>query len=263
MPLHMRIAPWKALQTSRTDHPASKGTRPLPINKKGFYRAKGLSYRFSDPEARIRYRRAMRWIEPRPGLAVRDIGCKFGYLRQWLRQIADPLDYVGVDIDEATLRRIPDYDPREFICHDVNDGLPFDDSSVDYHVCLEIMEHLESPTRFLQEVRRTMRPGGRLILSVPNPYCWMEWYCNWRRRPDSQGHIASFTYGNLDALLRFAGLRLYDRQGTFTRIPLMRRLTGKSKAVPAGAFFLTRSYLFLIGDAHDDQPSLLAGRRSA
>jgi SAM-dependent methyltransferase len=253
----------QTLRTGADNESADQGDLPMPVSKREFYHAKGSAYRLYDPEARIRYERAVRWIEPRPGLAVRDIGCKFGYLRQRLRQIVEPLDYVGVDIDEATLRRIPDYDPREFLCHDVNDGLPFDDGSVDYYVCLEIMEHLESPTRFLQEVRRTMRPGGRLILSVPNPYCWMEIYCNWRRRPDSQGHIASFTHGNLDALLRFAGLRLHDRQGTFTRIPLLRRLTGKSKAVPADAFFLTRSHLFLIGNADDDQRSVSPARRSA
>jgi SAM-dependent methyltransferase len=253
----------QTLRTGAENEPADQGALPMPISKREFYHAKGVGYRLYDPEARIRYERAVRWIEPRPGLAVRDVGCKFGYLRQRLRRIVDPLDYVGVDIDEATLRRIPDYDPRVFLCHDVNDGLPFDDDSVDYYVCLEILEHLEHPTRFLQEVRRTMRPGGRLILSVPNPYCWMELYCNWRRRADSQGHIASFTYGNLDALLRFAGLRLHDRQGTFTRIPLLRRLTGKSKAVPADAFFLTRSYLFLIGNADDDQRSVSPARRSA
>lgn len=33
----------------------------------------------------------------------------------------------------------------------------------------ELIEHLERPYDFLREVRATIRPGGRLVLSTPNP----------------------------------------------------------------------------------------------
>ncbi|WP_413766458.1 class I SAM-dependent methyltransferase, partial [Vibrio vulnificus] len=75
------------------------------------------------------------------------------------------MDYMAADIDEETLRKIPGYDPKIFLTHNVNSGLPFAGESADYIVCLEVLEHLEDATRFLSEVSRVLKPNGRLILS--------------------------------------------------------------------------------------------------
>jgi len=37
---------------------------------------------------------------------------------------------------------------------------------------VEVIEHVEHPARFLMEIRRVLRPGGRLFLTTPNPQCW-------------------------------------------------------------------------------------------
>ena len=46
--------------------------------------------------------------------------------------------------------------------------LPFDDRSFDYVTCLEGLEHIENPQQAMREFSRLMRPGGHLIVSVPN-----------------------------------------------------------------------------------------------
>jgi len=51
---------------------------------------------------------------------------------------------------------------------DLNDKLPFDDCSFDYITCLEGLEHIENPQQAMREFSRLMRPGGHLIVSVPN-----------------------------------------------------------------------------------------------
>lgn len=53
---------------------------------------------------------------------------------------------------------------------DLNDAkLPFDDSYFDVVVFTEVLEHLCVPhSLVLREVKRVLRPGGMLILSVPN-----------------------------------------------------------------------------------------------
>ena len=47
--------------------------------------------------------------------------------------------------------------------------IPFDDSCFDVVVFCEVLEHLfVPPTNILNEIRRIMRPEGKLVLSVPN-----------------------------------------------------------------------------------------------
>ena len=57
---------------------------------------------------------------------------------------------------------------REIRRGDLNDKLPFDDRSFDDVTCLEGLEHIENPQQAMREFSRLMRPGGHLIVSVPN-----------------------------------------------------------------------------------------------
>ena len=49
--------------------------------------------------------------------------------------------------------------------------------SFDTVICAELIEHLEEPYDFLREVRPLVRPGGRLILSTPNPLGFPVVFC--------------------------------------------------------------------------------------
>ena len=216
------------------------------ISKEAFYRERAKTYPFEDPEALIRYRRAIDWMNLDGPLSIREVGCKFSVIFDLLKSTGRPFDYMALDIHLETLRRIPCYDPDRFLQHNANFGLPFEDASADYLVCLEVMEHLENPTHFLAEVGRVLKPGGKLMLSVPNAYCWMEWLDNVRRAPDLEGHIATFTHQNINALLGFCGMRLRDIKGTFTRIPFSRRLFGSYKLLRTDNMLFTRSYMYLI-----------------
>ena len=51
---------------------------------------------------------------------------------------------------------------------DLNGQLPFDGRSFDYITCLEGLEHIENPQQAMREFARLLRPGGHLIVSVPN-----------------------------------------------------------------------------------------------
>lgn len=46
--------------------------------------------------------------------------------------------------------------------------LPFGDQSFDYLTCLEGLEHIENPQQAMREFARLLKPGGHLIVSVPN-----------------------------------------------------------------------------------------------
>ena len=51
---------------------------------------------------------------------------------------------------------------------DLNGELPFADRSFDYITCLEGLEHIENPQQAIREFARLIRPGGQLVVSVPN-----------------------------------------------------------------------------------------------
>lgn len=45
--------------------------------------------------------------------------------------------------------------------------LPFDDGRFDNVLCMSVLEHLEEPQRAIAEMRRVLKSGGRIIVSVP------------------------------------------------------------------------------------------------
>lgn len=51
---------------------------------------------------------------------------------------------------------------------DLNKELPFGDRSFDHITCLEGLEHIENPQQAVREFARLLRPGGQLVVSVPN-----------------------------------------------------------------------------------------------
>jgi SAM-dependent methyltransferase len=87
-------------------------------------------------------------------------------------------------------------------------GLADLDRRFDTVVAGEIIEHLEDPIRFLAGCHHVLEPGGRLILSTPNPYypplVWLERLMI-RRFFYAQEHVFVF-------LPRFL-VRLMERQG--------------------------------------------------
>jgi SAM-dependent methyltransferase len=102
---------------------------------------------------------------------VVDVGCGYGSL------VLAALDagahsVTGVDVSEAALATAKTHihDPRvRFLVGDAS-RLPLADSSVDAALCFEVIEHVPRGTErtMIAEIRRVLRPGGRLFLSTPN-----------------------------------------------------------------------------------------------
>jgi SAM-dependent methyltransferase len=116
-----------------------------------------------------------------------DVGCG----SKPYRSLFDVGQYVGLDIDSEAARQrgIADayYDGSRF---------PFGDASFDAVLCNQVLEHVFNPDEFLGEIRRVLRPGGRLLLTVP--FVWDE-----HEQPWDYARYSSF---GLRALLERQGL---------------------------------------------------------
>lgn len=75
--------------------------------------------------------------------------------------------YVGVDRSRVPVPGI------ELIDGDAHD-LPLPDASFDAAVSFQALEHMERPTDCLCEMARVLRPGGRLVVTVPGVWALHE-----------------------------------------------------------------------------------------
>jgi methionine biosynthesis protein MetW len=53
---------------------------------------------------------------------------------------------------------------------DLESGICLNSDSVDWILCLDVLEHLENPMKLMVEIRRVLRVGGRVIINVPNHF---------------------------------------------------------------------------------------------
>ncbi len=51
---------------------------------------------------------------------------------------------------------------------DLNEFLPFQSGSFDAVNLVEVIEHIEHQAQLIREIRRVLKPGGRLLISTPN-----------------------------------------------------------------------------------------------
>ncbi|UZN01940.1 class I SAM-dependent methyltransferase [Cellulomonas sp. S1-8] len=209
-----------------------------------------------------------------PGKRVLDVGCATGYLGEVLKRRG--CEVVGVDIDQAAVEKAAHVlDAVHVVDLEQADLLEtFGPASFDVIVFGDVLEHLRDPLRLLRSSVGLLRPGGSVVVSVPNvahgsirlSLLQGGWEYQDRGLLD-RTHVTFFTRVTLLRLLSDAGLAVIDLWPTHadalaTEIPV------DTTALPDGALEWVRRqpdadvYQFVLRAVLDDRDGAVARLRS-
>jgi len=114
-----------------------------------------------------RYQQVVDQIPTNKNLKILDIGCGDGVLL-WLISQKTPAKLFGIDTDKSSLKlarsKLGD---KATLKQASAYQLPFKARQFDIVIAAEVIEHLNQPSRMLQEIKRALKPSGRLIISTP------------------------------------------------------------------------------------------------
>jgi SAM-dependent methyltransferase len=157
-------------------------------------------------EHRSRYRFAAQFVANQ---RVLDVASGAGFGLQMLKQAgACP---VGVDYDAGALADVRCVEHAAQLVHADATRLPFHPNSIDVVVSFETIEHVPDAEALVTEIRRVLKPGGRLVLSTPNRAFGPE-----ARHTHNPFHVREFTADELRDLLKanFDDVQLYGQRPT-------------------------------------------------
>lgn len=156
---------------------------------------------------------------------VLDVGCAAGVLGEYLKQQGCASEVVGIEIDALAAKEASTKLDR-VLCANLNhtgvtDVLnDFGKTSFDYIICADVLEHLIDPWTILADLATFIKPGGRLVVSLPNVQHWSVWaplilsgrweYCE--AGIMDRTHLRFFTRSSSQKLIIRANLQVIEYQ---------------------------------------------------
>lgn len=151
-------------------------------------------------------------ISPDIPLRILDAGCGDGinllglsnmvHAQGWNAQL------FGVDYNPLRLERASKLPSVKEVHQSPLNTLPYVDGSFDAVLCNQVLEHIPQDKEVLQELKRVIRPGGMLILGVPNEGCTLAWLRNHvmqRSILQTTDHVNFYTEKTVSKLLTDSG----------------------------------------------------------
>lgn len=139
-----------------------------------------------------------------------DLGCGDGGNFPWLKNFTDNLyasDYNLTRLMRAKNRALA----KEIVLADVTDYAARDDS-FDVVFCNHVLEHIPQDERALKEMKRIVKPGGIIILGIPNEGAFW-WQLAYKLQPHTlkiTDHVHFYTVKSLSEKILNAGLNIRE-----------------------------------------------------
>ncbi len=134
-----------------------------------------------------------------PGMrSFLEIGCGTGFVLSGVKQAFPEVDAAGSELFVEALqyasRRLPDV---HFMQMDAR-RIPYRDC-LDVVGAFDVIEHIEDDAGVLLDIHKALRPGGTLLLTVPQ-HRWL-----WSAQDEFAHHVRRYTRRELQEKLRAAG----------------------------------------------------------
>jgi SAM-dependent methyltransferase len=119
----------------------------------------------------------LRWV-PAEARSLLDVGCNDGALLGDVRRAFPAMRLAAVEINPSALATARRALPGAELHQAGADRLPFPDGDFDCVTCIEVLEHIPEALRAvaIREMRRVLRPDGRLVLRTPHAgtFSWLD-----------------------------------------------------------------------------------------
>jgi hypothetical protein len=215
-----------------------------------FYELRAAEEPSRDPEALLRFRKAIAAAELRADERILDLGAKWGGLASSLEEAGLRVAYTGLDVSVANADAASD-GGLTFVRGDVGEGLPFDDASFDCVFCWSCSStsrcRSSCCSSFVASWPTAAKPSSpcraRTAGSRSPASC--------SGGPTPRGHLNSFPTPIMQNLAALSGFRIDRRLGTSIRIPKTSRLIATNS-------ILARSRIYVLRPSDE---RVFAGRR--
>jgi len=142
---------------------------------------------------------------------VLEVGSGEGYGIMELAPISEK--YIAVDkYDTYIADELKVENDITFIKTEVPPLKGIDDESVDFVVTFQVIEHIQNDELFLKEIKRVLKPGGKLIMTTPNIKMSLTrnpWHIR-EYNPDQMSNIVKSAFKNYELKGIFGNEKVMD-----------------------------------------------------
>lgn len=161
---------WNIIKEVEFQLIVNKDQNPVPIGDQGVPGERDDMFNPQTTGTGDRYKHIQRYRQAAKNLGVDkrvlDIGCGTGY---GTKILGEENKVYGIDISRKAVdyaKKV--YPDAQYVCCSA-EKLVFDDNSFEAITAFEIIEHVGSPRKVLDEIYRVLKKDGQLCISTPNP----------------------------------------------------------------------------------------------